>query len=288
MAGTGAGPRALLQGFRSDQAFERRYRADAAVIFCGVTIFSRRDVGGAYASVELARTTEPGSAGVPAIALRFAAGSDPARCAGLNRFGILEEAVIESEANPEFAFSGLITDSKEADLEEAKKALHSSAHQQVTFARGRASHGSGRSWTELVSLPRPYGWKDAGELLATLAGEEPKSPAREISAGTGPFLTPFLSTMRAGALSEESLVRRPFVHAGKLFTLQLKRREAGSFDGAIHGPAGAKLATFRVDYASGDRTGLPSRIEYRAKPYLKLVFEADDRAARPNMSSLFS
>lgn len=279
---TSAAPRALLHGFHSDRTFELRYRADAAVIFCGVTVFSRRDVGGAYASVETGQ-----AAGASATALRFVAGSDPARCAGLNRFGILEEAVIESESNPEFAFAGLITDSKEADLEEAKKALHSYAHQQATFARGQASRGSARSWTELVSLTRPYGWRDAGELLATLAGEEPQSPAREIPAGTGPFLTPFLSTMRAAALSEESLVRRPFVHAGKLFTLELKRRETGSCDGAIHGPAGAKLATFRVDYASGDRTGLPARIEYHAKPYLKLVFEADDRAARPNMSSLF-
>ena len=310
LAPTGVGPRALLHGFRSDRAFERRYRADAAVIFCGVTIFSRRDVGGAYASVELARTTKPGAAGqseslpssggragpvrasletgqaagVSATALRFAAGSDPMRCASLNRFGVLEEAVIESDSNPEFAFAGLITDSKEADLEEAKKALSSSAHQQVTFARGSASRGSARSWTELIPLSRPCDWKKSPELLAALAGEEPRSPACEISAGAEPFL----STMRTAALSQDSPVKRPFIHAGKLFALELKRRDSDSCEGTIHSESGAKLASFRVDYAPGDRTGLPTRIEYHAKPYLKLVFESDDRAARPNMRSLFS
>ncbi len=168
---TGAAPRALLHGFRSGQAVERRYRADAAVIFCGVTIFSRRDVGGAYASVE---TGQAGGA--------------------------------------------------------SATALRSSAHQQVTFARGSASRGSARSWTELIPLSRPCDWKESPDLLAALADEEPRSPAREISAGAGPFL----STMRAAALSEQSASQRPFVHAGKLFALELKRRESNAYEGAIH------------------------------------------------------
>ena len=192
--------------------------------------------------------------------------------------------MIESDSNPEFAFAGLITDSKEADLEDAKKALHSSALQQVTFARGSASHGRARSWTELIRLNRPCDWKGSAELLTTMGSEEPRSTACEISAGAEPFLC----AMRAAALSEQSPVRRPFIHAGKLFALELKRRDAGSCDGTIHSQAGAKLASFRVDYAPGDRSGLPTRIEYHAKPYLKLIFESDDRAARPNMRSLFS
>ncbi len=51
---------------------------------------------------------------------------------------------------------------------------------------------------------------------------------------------------------------------------------------------GAKCADFRVVDAPGDASGLPARIEYRAKPYLKLVFEADDRVERPNLKPLFT
>lgn len=125
---TGAAPRALLHGFRSGQAVERRYRADAAVIFCGVTIFSRRDVGGAYASVE---TGQAGGA--------------------------------------------------------SATALRSSAHQQVTFARGSASRGSARSWTELIPLSRPCDWKESPDLLAALADEEPRSPAAKFRLGPDRF-----------------------------------------------------------------------------------------------------
>ena len=35
-------------------------------------------------------------------------------------------------------------------------------------------------------------------------------------------------------------------------------------------------------------SGLPSGIEYRAKTYLKLVFEADDRVERPHLEVLFT
>ncbi len=130
-------PRSLLRGFHRTQIHERRYRADAAVIFCGATIFTRRSVGGAYASIETGQ-----SGATAAMALQFAAGSEAVRSAEMNRFGILQEAVIESGVSLDFAFAGLITDSNEGDdLDQARKALHDSSRQQVKFARGSASEG---------------------------------------------------------------------------------------------------------------------------------------------------
>jgi hypothetical protein len=277
--GINAEPRALLRGFRKNQAFERRYRADAAIIVCGVTIFTRRNVGGAHAAIEMGRTADSS-----AVALHFAAGSDPSRCAGLNRFGILEEAVIDSASEPEFAFAGLITDSKEDDLDAAKKALHSSEHQQVKIARGATFSGRVEAWTEIVDLARPCTWKESADVLATLAGQPPQSPAREVAAGAPPFL----AAIRNAALSEDIITRRPFLHAGKLYSLELHRRPEGVREGLIRDQNGAKAADFRVVYGAGDLSGLPMRIEYRAKPYLKLVFDADDGAAKPNVPSLFS
>jgi hypothetical protein len=272
-------PRAFLRRFGRKQVFERRYRADAAVIVCGVTIFTSRGVGGAHAAVET------GYAGdTTAVALQFLAGSDPARCAGLNRFGILQEAVIGSAADPEFAFAGLITDSKEEDLDGAKQALHGSSRQRIKFARGAASEGRVHAWTDTIDVTQPYMWEDSAELLAKLADEAPRSPAREIAASAGPFL----AAVRSAALCEDAVTRRPFLHAGKLYSLELRRRGSGKREGLIRDQNGAKSADFRVFYAAGDSSGLPSRIEYRAKAYLKLVFDADDSGAPLDVTSLFS
>ena len=277
-------PRELLRGFRRSQAFERRYRADAAVSFGGVTIFSRRGVGGAYASVETGHGNEGTAPASPAVALHFLAGSDPARCAGLNRFGILQEAIVDSGADLRFSFAGLITESKEENLEDAKKALHASVGQKVKLARGAASGGRVETWTETVEADHPCMWSDSGGLLSALAQKAPGAPVHELYATASPFL----SAVRSAALSEEPTSHRPFVHASKLYTLELHRRSNGERDGVIRDVDGAKLADFRVAYATGDPSGLPVRIEYRAKPYLKLVFEADETAVKTGTEPLFS
>lgn len=276
-------PRDLLGDFRRSQSFERSYRADAAIIFCGVTIFTKRGVGGAHAAVET------GACGKDAgLGLRFAAGSDPALCAGLNRFGILEEAVIESGSAPRFAFAGLITESKEEDLESAKRALRGSARQQVKLARGSAWNGRVQTWTEDVTLTQPFTWRESAELLTELAAEPPRTLARESTAGARPFL----SAMRRAALCPEPLSRQPFLHAGKLYSLELRRRAGGEHGGErgglIRDERGAKAAEFRVWYPAGDGSGLPVRIEYRAKPYLRLVFEADGKIAASAIAPIIS
>jgi hypothetical protein len=278
---TNAAPRALLREFHRTQVFERHYRADAAVSFCGVTIFTRRGVGGAHAVIEGGRTGSTTS--TTATALHFVAGSDPARCAGLNRFGILEEAIVNSTADPEFAFAGLITDFQEDNLDQAKKALHAPTRQQVKLARGGASGGRVQAWTEEVQVTRPCTWRESAELLARLAEEAPRSPACEIAAVAGPFL----AAVRSAALCEDVFTRRAFLHAGKLYSLELRRRPEGEREGLIRDENGAKAADFRAFYPSGDSSGLPARIEYRAKSYLKLVFDAADGPAQSNLRSMF-
>jgi hypothetical protein len=291
---TNAAPRVLLRGFHRTQVFERHYRADAAVIFCGVTIFTRRGVGGAHAVIEAGRGGSTTATSATAIALHFVAGSDPARCAGLNRFGILEEAIvnhngadtplpINSAADPEFAFTGLITDFQEDNLDQAKKALHATTRQQVKLARGGASGGRVQAWTEEIQLTRPCTWKESADLLATLAEEAPRSPACEIVAVAGPFL----AAVRSAALCEDAFTRRAFLHAGKLYSLELRRRPEGEREGLIREENGAKAADFRVFYPAGDSSGPPLRIEYRANSYLKLVFDAEDGPTQSNLRSMF-
>ena len=63
---------------------------DAAILLFGAPLFTRQAAGGGYASVEISLDEN-----ATAVALQFAAGSTPARAHGLNRFGILREAVVQ-------------------------------------------------------------------------------------------------------------------------------------------------------------------------------------------------
>src|SRR5579859_8009542 len=100
-----------LRGFAATATFRRHYRMDATILFLGAPIFTRQAAGGGFASVETGARPD-----ATAVALQFAAGSDPARAHGLNRFGILQEAMIGHENHPdrnELSFSGLMTRSRE-------------------------------------------------------------------------------------------------------------------------------------------------------------------------------
>lgn len=46
-------------------------------------------------------------------------------------------------------------------------------------------------------------------------------------------------------------------------------------------------ADFRTDYEPGDQSGLPIRIEYHARSFLRLTFEVNDRPS-VSIPSLFS
>ncbi len=133
-------------------------------------------------------------------------------------------------------------------------------------------------------MTRSCAWTESANLLATLEKQAPRLPAREIGAGAGPFL----AAIHRAALSEDAVTLRPFLRAGKQYSLELRRRSAGQRDGLIRDENGAKSADFRVLYAAGDTSGVPTRIEYRAKPYLKLIFDADESVAPLSLMSLFS
>jgi hypothetical protein len=272
--------RRLLTGFQRTQVFRRRYRVDATVLFCGLPLFTKRDVGGGYAAVETGDSGDP-----TAIAIQFAAGSWPERSGSLNRFGVLQEACVASPAGgSSFAFAGLITSSKEEDFDAAKQALKASPDSlPVTLARGTCSAGHIQTWTETIASPKQHRWMVAAALLENLP-EIPRDARHSESAGA----TPFLTAMRSAGLSREPSSRHPFVHAGKSGVLEVHWRGKAELEGAIRDSLGVKSAEFRTVYAPADESGLPIRIEYRAKSFLRLVFEAEHAATQPPIHSLFS
>lgn len=271
-----------LRGLAAGARFQRHYRMDAAVLLLGAPLFTRERAGGAYASVEM---------GTAAIALQFAAGSFPARAHGLNRFGILREAVLERPGAVECSFAGLMTHTHEQSFEQARRALETSAGSaEGVVARGRTA-GSGtdstaETWIENIDLPPGSDWSNLSDTLSTALRHAPRTSPRETACGQA---TTFLHAMRAAALCREPVATRQFVHAGKPYQLTTRRRPERplELDGVIRDLEGGRHAQFRTTYAAGDESGLPIRIEYRPRSFLRLTFEMEPEATQPAIPPIF-
>ncbi len=285
LASTGAGIDPVsfsLRGFARATAFQRRYRMDAAILLLGAPLFTRRAAGGAYASVEIS-----GDQGSTATALQFAAGSSPARAHGLNRFGILREAVVERRDGTELSFAGLMTRSGEESFEQGRKALLSRVRAaDAVVARGTSSGSTIRTWIDNIALSPECDWSNVNDTLGDALRHSPSAPAREIS--SEPAAT-FLHAMRGAALCGQAVQHRKFIHAGKFYWLETQRQPEHPLEiaGTIRDLNGARRAEFRTAYAAGDESGIPMRIEYRPRSFLRLTFEAELEATQPAIHSLF-
>src|SRR5262249_29883505 len=153
---------------------------------------------------------------------------------------------------PEFAFSGLISASKEEGLEEARRSLRSPTRvARLILARGRSSNGCLRTCTDGIEVPLPHTWVDAAELLGAVISDTPDYAACEIALDRA---TTFLAAMRNAALCPQPVFRCPFVHGGKLYALTTHRRSNAPTDmtGVIRNSLGQKSAEFRAVYEAND------------------------------------
>jgi hypothetical protein len=268
---------AAWKDFSPNIRFCRQYRIDATVLVLGVPLISRQNVGGACASVEIG-----GSSACNAVALQFAAGSWPERARGLNRFGIWREAVLERAGEPaEIAFSGLITHSPEQTLADARTAFTSNpSRPEAIVARGNISGGTMQTWVDRVQLSPGCVWTGAGPALCEVSRQAPGGPVRETEGGGA---VTFLYAMRAAALGSARESRTRFLQNDKLYLLETRRNPERplTISGIIRDARGARCSDFRVAYEQGDESGLPVRIEFRPRSFLRLTFEADGQAIQP-------
>ena len=271
-----------LRGFVPASEFQQRYRVDATILLLGAPIFTRLAAGGGYASVEISRDQ-----GERAVALQFAAGSDPARAHGLNRFGILREALVLRGAVTELSFAGLMTRTREESLEQGRNALASSARgAEGVVARGRTLGSTVQTWIDQIDLAPECNLSNLNEALSDALRREPRAQARETACAAS---TTFLHAMHSAAFSKEPVCRRQFTHASKAYWLETRRHPDRPLElaGAIHDLAGSRCAEFRTAYAAGDTSGIPIRIEYRPRSFLRLTFEAAPEANQPPIPSVF-
>jgi hypothetical protein len=276
--------------WNADQApslsLERYYRADAHVIIFGVPVLHRNNVGGG--SVLWREFDADG----PARLLEFSGYSSPERAAGLNRIGFIREmARVDGE---ETIYFGLMTASPEDTADSARKALHSTAQEQAyTAIEGRIS-GSG-TVTAVARFTAPTAISGAKAEGLVEKARRALAAAHSIHA---PQASPedshsFLQAL-AELLSRSDRERSHFLYSGRRYQLRLTRfqdakattyfRRRGlidescgvfRFSGRVRNESAGSETEFRLWISSDGAKPLPLRIEYQAKPYLRLTFEAE-------------
>ncbi len=284
---TGFDPiRFTLRGFVPAAAFQRRYRMDATILLLGAPLFTRVGAGGGYASVETSWEVGRDDDAM-AVAVQFAAGSTPASAHGLNRFGILREAEVARGDATELSFAGLMTRSREESFEQGRKAMATSAvGAECVVARGKTSGTTMQTWIDTLAVDPDCNWMNLSATLSQALQQQPRTAARETAASS---VSTFLHAMRGAALCRETVVRRQFLHAGKLYRLETRRdpKHSPELVGAIHDLSGARCAEFRTAYLAGDESGIPIRIEYRPRSFLRLTLIAESESTEPTIPSVF-
>jgi hypothetical protein len=261
----------------------RRYRADAAILLLGITIFRRPGVGGGQASVE--ETTDGASI---RKTLFFAAGSDPARAHGLNRLGWMQEVVRESDRNPvDVTYFGVLTSSPEESLEHARKAVETPASGRSLYSAvsGHNTQGQSRSAITHFELPSSANWSDQRLIDAAHATFKENVQWRETSWPAAKNQTPPTFLLELAALLGQSTRRSAgrYVYNEQEYLLELDRPQQGKPVGKerllpVHG----KIRNLRTGVQTPfvvwmeDSPGsiIPVRIEYQPRAFLRLVFES--------------
>jgi hypothetical protein len=190
---------------------------------------------------------------------------------------------------------GLMTASPEETAEEARKALHPTA-KTVTYTAIDCHMTKGAVETVVAHFMAPAQWsaKNRSELVErarmTLSASPPKPPefdARGVE--TRPFLQALADVLRQRARAEAQ-----FVYNGRLYHLWLEKtpdpkatayfRKRGLVSASVQvvraaaklrREAGGQESTFRLWVEEEAAQPIPLRIEYRAKSYVRLIFEAE-------------
>ena len=228
--------------------------------------------------------------------LEFTGFSTPARAGGLNRLGFIRELSRTAETGAtESLYFCLMTASPEETAEAARKALHSAAKEATyTAIDGRLADGGVETVVAPFTAPAQWSVANRNELiglarmaLSAATPRPPDFPTRSTE------MRPFLHAL-AETLHQPGPAETRFAYAGRLYHLWLEKsadsKATASFQkrglipansnavratGRLRREAGGKESTFRLWIEEGAPRPLPLRIEYQAKSYLRLIFEAD-------------
>ncbi len=263
----------------SPRIASRTYRADALITLLGVTIFRRAGVGGGQASLE-----ETGEGATLRRTLFFAAGSDPKHAHGLNRLGWIREVVLGPDSAPtESAYFGVLTSSPEESLEHARRAVADPPSGRSTFSAvsGRNTAGHSRSAVTHFDFPASAIWSDRALIEHAQSTFHENVVWRETSWPKSPNQVPPTFLLLLATLLKQRARRTAgrYVYNEQEYLLELDTQQPGRdrllpIHGKIRNLRTNYDTVFRIWLEEGSDSVVPVRIEFQARSYLRLTFEA--------------
>ncbi len=259
---------------------------NATITLAGIPLFSKKNVGGAFVSVEDSTCPEN-----TMTALQFAAGSWPDRLKGFNRFGMTQEIVREEGgALTESAYISFMSSSPEKNLAEARQAFSAQEVVPLTVALGRSSAQGRAAEVQHHKVPGTYTWRNCQEIADRLRSQDSVSGA-PLSAGAA-VLPTFLFALRRAVISNDGRPVR-YAHNAKLYHLKTRteaKPSAGhiAVTGHITSEGEPGQTDFNLWLPDNNPAALPLRIQWRARSFLLLTLEADAASQAPALHPLLN
>lgn len=262
-------------------AKRRRYRADAAILLLGMTVYRRSAVGDGEASVE-----DTGEGQSLRRTLFFAAGSDPKRARGLSRLGWMREAVSGPESAPsEIAYSGVLSSSPEESLDHARQsvAVPNSSRNSFGAVMGTNRAGRSRSATAHFEFDASAVWSDRALIHQAHSLFDGNVNWRETSWPDSPNQTPptFLLQLVTLLNKRTRTATGRYVYSEQEYLLTVERQQPGrsperlvAVRGKIRNLRTGRETVFRL-WLEDDSSIVPVRFEFQPRSFLRLTFEAE-------------
>ena len=265
----------------STRSTSRTYRADAVILFLGISIYRRAGVGGGRASFE-----ETGEGASLRRNLFFAGGSDPKQAHGLRRLGWIEEVVIGPASAPsEVNYFGVLTSSPEETLDHARKSVAASPSGSSIFSAvsGRHTPGHSRSAVTHFDYAASAIWSDRGLIEHAQATFGASVDWRETSWPNSANQAPPTFLLQLAALLKQRARRAEgrYVYNEQEYLLQLEVAPTGRdrerllpVRGMVRNLHTAHEVAFRLWLEDTTDSIIPVRIEFQPRSFLRLTFEA--------------
>jgi hypothetical protein len=265
----------------AQRAKARKYQADAAILFLGMTVYRRSAVGDGEAALE-----ESGEGATLRRTLFFAAGSDPKRARGLSRLGWMRETVWGPEASPsQIGYSGVLSASPEESLEHARQSVTTAPNSgRVTFGAVMGSNSAGRSRSATARFEFDAGavWSDRALIDQAHSLFDGNVNWRETSWPNLPTQTPptFLYQLVTLLRKRTHSAAGRYVYSEQEYVLTLERRQPSgdrerlvTVRGKIRNLRTDRETVFRL-WLDDDSSIVPVRFEFQPRSFLRLTFEA--------------
>ncbi|MCU1238997.1 MAG: hypothetical protein JWP63_6964 [Candidatus Solibacter sp.] len=257
----------------------RTYRADAVILFLGVGIYHRAGVGGGQASLE-----ESGEGASLRRTLFFGGGSDPKRARGLSRLGWIRETVTGPVGAPTAVdYFGVMTSSPEESLEHARKSVEGPASGRSVFsaANGRHTPGHSRSAVTHFEYSSSATWNDRG-LIEHAQSTFKEAPWHETIWPNSLGQTPSTFLLELANLLKQRTRRAAgrYVYCEQEYTMELDtaasrdRERLLQVRAKVRNLKTGKETVFRIWLDETPDSLVPVRIEYQARSFLRLTFQA--------------